>query len=202
MKAPREASTLSPLQLKAESDPQFAETMWRLRNPEEGGQKHTLEQILAEDLPLLGVPCKSLDTLSRFYAWLKLGRQFQEDREFVNQFKEELRKDPNIPEDEIERRGRILFMTRSVAKDDPKVFATMHRLGTDTKSTQQRDKQLKQRDKELTQREKLVEQSERRIAMLEKKAAFYDAVKKAAENREGGITAEEMADIERRLKLM
>lgn len=189
MKTPREASTLSPLQLKAESDPQFAETMWRLRYPEEGGEKHTLEQILAEDLPLLGVQCKSPDTLSRFYAWLKLGRQFQEDRDFVEQFKVELRKDGKIPEEEIERRGRILFMTRSVAKDDPKVFATMHRLGTDTKSTKQRDKQLDQRDKEITQREKLVEQSERKLRILEAKAAKADQAEEVATN--GAMTPEE-----------
>jgi hypothetical protein len=46
------------------------------------------------------------------------------------------------------------------------------------------------------------ETEERKLALLEKKAEFADLVKKAAENREGGVTAEEMAEIERRLKIM
>jgi hypothetical protein len=42
----------------------------------------------------------------------------------------------------------------------------------------------------------------RRLAVLEAKAAFADAVKAAAENSTGGITAEQMAEIERKLKLL
>ena len=43
---------------------------------------------------------------------------------------------------------------------------------------------------------------ERKVALLEEKARFADEVKKAAANREGGLTAEDMAEIERKLKLM
>lgn len=44
---------------------------------------------------------------------------------------------------------------------------------------------------------------ERKVALLEEKAAFADEVrKKASERPEGGLTAEDMAEIERRLKLM
>jgi len=47
-----------------------------------------------------------------------------------------------------------------------------------------------------------VDLDERRIELLEKKAQFADLVKKAAENKQGGVTAEEMAEIERKLKMM
>lgn len=64
------------------------------------------------------------------------------------------------------------------------------------------ERSLKQKDRVISQKDEIIAQSERRIAVLEKKAAFYDAAKKASEQGEGGITAEEMADIERRLKLL
>ena len=43
---------------------------------------------------------------------------------------------------------------------------------------------------------------ERKIALLEKKAAFVDEMKAKTENREGGLTAEDLEEIERRLKLL
>jgi len=51
------------------------------------------------------------------------------------------------------------------------------------------------------QREK-IEQDNRRIALLEKKAAFVDEMKDRAANREGGLTPEDMEEIERKLKLL
>lgn len=204
MKHPKEpeARPDSPLQVRAEKDAQFAEDMWRFRNPEEDGKKFTLAEILVE-MPLrYGIVVNSLDTLSRFYRWLKVRRDFQAKRDAIAQFKQELAKDPEVSEEQIERAGRVMFLTDSMVEKNPKVFASMVRIGADKKALDQRDRQLTQRDAELKQREKLVQQAERRVALLEKKAAFYDAVKKASENREGGISAEEMADIERRLKLM
>ena len=197
-----EAHINSPLQQRAEKDPQFAEEMWRFRHPEEDGEKLTLEAILVECPLRYGITVGSLDTLCRFYAWLKLKRRFQEKRNAIEQIKAEMAKDPDMTPDQIERAGRVMFLTESVVEKNAKVFSSMVKIGQTDKSLDQRDKQLDQRDKELGQREKQVAQAERKLAILEKKAAFYDAVKKAAENREGGITAEEMADIERRLKLL
>ena len=197
-----EAHPSSPLQLRAEQDAQFAEEMWRFRHPEEGGEKLTLEAIMAECPLRYAIPVGSLDTLSRFYRWLKLRREFQEKRDAINQIKAEMAKDPEISEEQIEKAGRVMFLTDSYVKKDAKVFGSMMKIGQNKTALNQRQTQLDQRDREIAQREKLVAQSERRLAILEKKAAFYDAVKKASENREGGITAEEMADIERRLKLL
>jgi hypothetical protein len=41
-----------------------------------------------------------------------------------------------------------------------------------------------------------------KFELLKKKAEFADEVKKQAENREGGITAEDMREIERKLKIL
>lgn len=201
MKEP-EAHVNSPLQQRAEQDARFAEEMWRFRHPEEGGEKLTLEAILVEVPLRYGITVGSLDTLSRFYRWLKVRRDFQAKRDAISQIKEEMAKDPSISAEQIERAGRVMFLTDSYVEKNAKVFASMMKIGQTDKSLAQRDKQLTQRDQELTQREKLVEQSERRIALLEKKAEFADAVKKAAENSSGGITAEQMEEIERKLKLL
>jgi len=65
------------------------------------------------------------------------------------------------------------------------------------------ERSLKQKDRVISQKDEIIAQNERRIAVLEKKAAFYDAVKaKANEPGTGGVTAEQMEDIERRLKMM
>lgn len=198
-----EAHISSPLQQRAEKDPQFAEDMWRFRHPEEDGEKLTLEAVLVELDVRYGMPVGSLDTLSRFYRWLKVRRDAREKRDSIRQFKEELAKDPDMDRAKIEEAGQLMFLADSMVEKNAKVFAGMVKLGQGNKSLDQRDKQLAQRDKELDQREKLVAQSERRIAVLEKKAAFYDAVKaKANEPGTGGVTAEQMEDIERRLKMM
>lgn len=59
-----------------------------------------------------------------------------------------------------------------------------------------------QGDRKLDQGERKLSVDERKIALLEAKAAFADEVKKAAANREGGLTAEDMEEIERRLKIL
>lgn len=197
-----QAHVSSPLQLRADQDAQFAEEMWRFRNPEDGGEKLTLEAILVECPLRYGITVGSLDTLSRFYRWLKLKRESQEKRDAIRQIKEEMAKDPAISPEQIEQAGRVMFLADAYVGKNAKVFSSMVKIGQTDKSLAQRDKQLDQRDKELVQREKLVAQAERRVAVLEKKAAFADAVKKAAENSTGGITAEQMAEIERKLKLL
>lgn len=197
-----EAHVNSPLQLRAEQDATFAEEMWRFRHPEEGGEKLTLESILVEVPLRYGITVGSLDTLSRFYRWLGLRRRFQDKSNAIRQIQEEMSKDPSISEEQITKVGRRLFLTESVVDKDGKLFADMIRLGQTDTSLAQRDKQLKQRDAELRQREALVAQSERRVALLEAKAAFADEVKKAAANSTGGITAEQMEEIERKLKML
>jgi hypothetical protein len=190
MKEP-EAHVNSPLQLRAESDAVFAEEMWRYRHPEEGGEKLTLEAIQVEVPLRYGIVVSSLDTLSRFYRWLKVRRDFQAKRDAIAQIKEEMAKDPSISPEQIDKAGRVMFLTDSYVEKDAKVFGAMMKIGQTDKSLAQRDTQLQQRDKELTQREKLVQQSERRVALLEAKAAKADQASEITNN--GDLTEEEKA---------
>lgn len=184
-----DAHISSPLQLRAEKDAQFAEDMWRFRHPEEDGEKLTLEAVLVELDVRYGMRVGSLDTLSRFYRWLKVRRDAREKRDAIRQFKEELAKDPTIDRSQIEEAGQLMFLTDSMVDKNAKVFAGMVKLGQGNKSLDQRDKQLAQRDKELDQREKLVKQAERKLRILEAKAAQADQAKDVAMN--GTMSAEE-----------
>lgn len=195
MKNEPEAHVSSPLQQRAEKDPQFAEDMWRFRHPEEDGEKLSLEAVLVELDVRYGMQF-SLDTVSRFYRWLKVRRDARQRREDISQLKQEMAKDPNIAPEKIESFGRVMFLTDGVVDKNAKVFNTAYKLGQTDKTLAQNDKRLKQTDKSL-------EMEARRVSVLEKKAAFYDAVKeKAKDAGSGGVTAEQMEDIERRLKMM
>lgn len=195
MSMPKDPRADAILQNKAEADQEFADFMWRLRHPEKDGQKLTLIEVQVELQERHGIAIKSLSSLSDFYKWLSVRRDFQNSRNVVYQIKEEMRKDPSMTEEAIERAGVVMLATRGIQTKDAKLFSAMMKIGQGRKKLDQNDKRLKQTDKSL-------ENEERRVKLLEQKAAFYDAVKKASENREGGITAEEMADIERRLKLL
>lgn len=173
MKEP-EAHPSSPLQTRAEKDEAFAEDMWRFRFPEEDGEKLTYEAILVECPLRYGIVVGSLDTLTRFYAWLKLRREFREKRDAIYQIQSEMARDPDISEEKITKAGRVMFLTDSYVKKDAKVFASMVKIGQDDTALNQRQTQLDQRDREIAQREKLVEQSERRVKLLEAKAAKSD----------------------------
>ena len=47
------------------------EELWRFRNPEEGGEKLTLDAIAVEVPLRYGFPV-AVSTLSEFYRWLRL----------------------------------------------------------------------------------------------------------------------------------
>ena len=156
MKEP-EAHVSSPLQLLAETDPDFAESMWRFRHPEEGGTKLTYEAILVEVPKRWSVQVSSLDTLHRFYAWLRLRRDFRQKRDLMAQIKEELARDPDMSAEQVEEAGRLMFLTDSFAEKDAKIFATMVKLGQDKKALAQRDETIRQKDEQIEQLERKLE---------------------------------------------
>lgn len=164
------------------------EDLWRFRNPEEGGEKLTLEAIAVE-VPLRYGFTVSLSTLSEFYAWLRVERRLSSRAALADQLKLELAKDPDLTEDQIQRAGQRLFIAESIIEKDARVFADLVKIG--------------QNERRLAQNDEKIGLDKRKLAMLEKKAAFYDAVKeKAKDAGTGGVTAEQMEDIERRLKMM
>ena len=160
--------------------PEKLETLWRLRNPEEGGEKLTLEAIAA-DLPRLVGFSASLSALSDFFKWLRFKRRMEASAATAAQARLELAKDPNLDPADIERAAQAVFTAEMLEAGNVRAYVALAKL-------------------RLVNRQ--VDLDERRIELLEKKAQFADLVKKAAENKQGGVTAEEMAEIERKLKMM
>lgn len=171
------------LQTLAEQDEQFAEDMWRFRNPEKGGKKLTYAAILLE-VPLRCGFTVSLSTLHNFYRWLKVHRDFQEKRRDIAQLKLELAKDPDISEEQIEKAGRVMFMADGLITKNPKVFAAMVQIGHDKVK-------LQQNDVKIALSKEVVEMDKRKLVMLEAKAAKADEAEKVMGN--GKLTEEEKA---------
>lgn len=181
MEPPKDTRADALLQTKAESDPEFEETMWLFRNPDKGGKKVTLAHIRAVEIPMRCGFTVSLSTLHGFYKWLELRKRWQAAEDVAAQARAEMAKDPDISDKELDNFAERVLKTEAVRGGNVKGYVALGKL------------QLS--------RTKL-NQDARKLQLLERKAEFADEVKKVAANREGGITAEEMADIERRLKLM
>jgi hypothetical protein len=142
------------------------EVMWRFRNPEKGGKKLKMEAI-AVQVPLRYGFTVSQSTLSNFYVWLKLRRRFQEKQRTIAQIKEELARDPDISEEQVEKAGRVMFMAEGILEKDAKVFGNMVKIGHGRVKLQQADVKL-----ELSK--EVVAMDQRKLALLERKAKALD----------------------------
>jgi hypothetical protein len=165
--------------------------LWRFRNPEEGGEKLTLEAICVE-VPLRYGFTVSLSTLSDFYAWLRLKRRLDARATLADQLKLELAKNPDVSEEQIKKAGQRLFMAEGIIEKDSKVFADMVKIG-------QADTKLQQNDKRLKQTDKVIDQNNRRIKLLEEAAAEAKAKLLAltsAAKSQGGLSPETLKQIE------
>lgn len=161
--------------------PEILEELWRLRNPaDEDEKKFTFVEVLVW-LKGHGID-SSLGALSEFYSWLRLKRRIEAAAERATQVRMELAKDSTITPDDLERIAQTVFTAETIEGGDVEAFVKLATL----RLNRQR-----------------VDQDERKLKLLEAKAAFYDAVKEKAKNAgSGGVTAEQMEEIERRLKMM
>lgn len=177
----REIRSDSKLKGDALTDEQHQE-LWDLRYPAGETEPMSLEDIAATEVPrICSVTC-AVSTLSDYYKWARRRKRIKDARQSAEEAKVELlTKEPDTSEEQLERYGQLVFMNEAIETLDAKTFGMLKRL---------KIAEIK------------VENDSRKIALLERKAEFADEVKKAAENREGGVTAEEMEEIERRLKLM
>jgi hypothetical protein len=172
------------LQSKAEADPEWADLMWRYRHPEKDGQKLTLVEVMVELQENQGISIKSLSSISGFYKWLAVRRDFQNSRNVVYQIKEEMRKDRSMTPEAIERAGVVMLATRGIQMKDAKLFSAMMKIGQGRTKLDQNDKRLKQTDQSL-------EHDARKLAMLEAKAAKADQADQVM--GDGKLTEEEKA---------
>jgi hypothetical protein len=169
METPKDPRSDAALKNKADQDPQFADEMWRFRHPEKDGQKLRLIDVAAELQTRYGLSA-SISTLHSFYKWLGVKRDFTESRNVVHQIKEEMRRDPSITPEAIERAGVVMFATGGIQRKDSRLFTAMMKIGQGRAKLDQNEKRLDQSDAQL-------KMESRRLALLEAKAAKADQAK-------------------------
>jgi hypothetical protein len=174
-KKPRSDSKLKNLPADAQ------ETLWRLMHPEDKDTPaYSLEAACVHVQEELGISV-GLSTLSEWHSWYALSRRMEAASERANQTRLELAQNSDLTPQDIERVAQTVFTAETLESGNVKAYVALAKLS------------LAHRALDL---------DTRRLAILEAKAKFADAVKAAAENRTGGVTAEEMAEIERKLKMM
>lgn len=158
------------------------ETMWRFRNPEEGGEKMTLEAIAVAVPDEFGFEC-SISTLSEFYKWLRMKRRMEAATLRAEQARLSLASDPNMTPADLSRIGQMVFTAETIEDGNVKAYVELVKLQL----------QAAKQDLEL-----------RKLKMLEAKADRLDALE--AKAREitsgGGLSAETLEVIEKQLKLL
>ena len=157
--------------------PQALEDLWRFRNPEEDGEKLTLEAIAVE-IPLrYGFTC-SLSSLSEFYKWLRLKRRMDSAAERASQARIQLASDPAMSPEMLARVGQMVFTAETIEDGNVKAYVELVKL------------QLQARALEINARKlKLLEDTAKEAK------ARITALTNAAKST-GGLTPETLKQIE------
>ena len=156
---------------------QALEDLWRFRNPEEDGEKLTLEAILVE-IPLrFGFTC-SLSSLSEFYKWLRLKRRMDSAAKRASQARLELARDPKATPEDLDRIGQMVFTAETIEDGNVKGYVELAKL------------RLQARSLDINARKLRLLEAAAKEAKLK-----LDAVTSAAKSK-GGISAETLAQIE------
>ena len=157
--------------------PQALEDLWRFRNPEEDGEKLTLEAVAVQVQDLFGFSC-SLSSLSEFYKWLRLKKRMENAAERATQARFALAKDPGMTPDMLARVGQMVFTAETIEDGNVKAYVELVKL------------QLQARSLEINARKlKLVED-----AAKEAKAKLLALTTAAKSNN--GLTPETLKQIE------
>lgn len=141
MEAPKDSRADALLQNLAEQDAEFEEVFWRFRNPDKGGKKLTFETIRAQEVPLRCGFTVSLSTLHSFYRWLAQRRRFKEAEDFAAQARLEMAKDPDIPEEQLNKFYERVLKAESMKERNAKSYVALAKLDlARTKQELDRDK--------------------------------------------------------------
>jgi hypothetical protein len=151
------------------------DVLWRFRNPEDDGEKLTLEAVLVELKKDHGIEV-SLSTLSEFYKWLRFKRRMESGRRITDQVMEQMRRDPSMTVQQMHDAAQFVFTNATMDDDDPKTYIALAKLRLDA--------------------EKL-KNEQRRIKLLEDNAASAkEKLESLVTNNKGGLTAETLKLIE------
>lgn len=105
---------------------QIRDELWRMRNPEDDGEKVRYVDILMW-LKSKGIE-SSLGALTPYYAWEKAERRIERAHDRANQARENLAKDPNATAADVARVGQIVFTSEVVESGNVKAFVALERL--------------------------------------------------------------------------
>jgi hypothetical protein len=154
---------------------EILDTLWRFRNPEDDGEKLTLEAVLVELKNDQGIEV-SLSTLSEFYKWLRFKRRMESGRRITDQVMEQMRRDPSMTVQQMHDAAQFVFTNATMDDDDPKTYIALAKLRLDAEK---------------------VKNDQRRIKLLEDNAASAkEKLESLVANNKGGLTAETLKMIE------
>jgi hypothetical protein len=158
------------------------EDLWRMRNPEEGGEKVKFEDILVWLKSTHGMS-SSLGALSEFYSWQRLRKRMDRAKSRSEQVRDELSADPSLTAEDLERAAQFTFTSEAMEGGNVKSYVMLARL--------------------RLQAVKL-EQEGRKLAIFEAKARRLDEIEAKAKEIKagGGLTAETLEMLENQLKLL
>jgi hypothetical protein len=113
--------------------PQALEDLWRFRNPEEDGEKLTLEAVCVQVQDLFGFSC-SLSSLSEFYKWLRLKKRMESAAERASQARLALAQDPNMTPEMLARVGQMVFTAETIEDGNVKAYVELVKLQLQARS--------------------------------------------------------------------
>ena len=109
------------------------EILWRFRNPEEGGEKLTLEAVAVQVQELYGFSV-SLSSLSEFYKWLRLKKRMESAAERSSQARLALASDPGMTPEILARVGQMVFTAETIEDGNVKAYVELVKLQLQAKS--------------------------------------------------------------------
>lgn len=162
--------------------PEALEDLWRFRNPEEAGEKLTLEAVAVQVASLYGFSV-SLSTLSEFYKWLRMRKRMEAAALRAEQARNALAADPNMTPDDLSRIGQMVFTCETIEAGNVKAYVELVKL------------QLQAAKQEIEMR---------KLHLIEAKAARLDEMEAKAKELKagGGLTPETLEMLEKQLKIL
>jgi hypothetical protein len=155
------------------------DTLWRYRNPEDDGEKLTLEAVLVALKNDHGIEV-SLSTLSEFYKWLRLRRGIETAKARAEQARLELAKAGELDVEAIEQVAQGVFVAQMTDDGNVKAFLAL--------------REIKLLERQVADKERRTALNERKMALLEAKAkAFDEAQQRIKQLRESKGSVDEEA---------
>lgn len=165
------------------------EDLWRMRNPEEGGEKVKFEDILVWLKSTHGMS-SSLGALSEFYSWQRLRKRMDRAKSRSEQVRDELSADPSLTAEDLERAAQFTFTSEAMEGGNVKSYVALARLRLQARKLDQDDRRLQMLEAaekrrvdaeaaiQAIQGDQTLTAEQQRAAVLEKMDEFFGLKKR------------------------